>query len=857
MTTDSTHKGLKAPPRISPRTRVLLLTAVVLGTSVRVSTAVPGFYELTGAHVPAMVALTAAFALSERLIFHVEARNEAVSYSPTDIALAIGILFVSPVALVLARMMGAATGMLVWRRPPLCKLAFNLAHFAMETVLAVLLFRLLFGETPDASVLSCLGLLGVLFAVLIVGGLVVATASTQFEGGLGQRLLKELANATVFHLPGAVVAASIAVPMLLEPWLGIISLSPVPVVWSVVRTHGALLHRYTDLTSVHEFSREVGNEAEPSDIASKAVIQIAENLRASTVSLRIWDAHGIPIDVHQGRPIPSEFFPASDVDPRWISILEESHPHRIGMEASGSEDPLSKQLHEIGIEDALVVPLMDDRGVLGLVLLGDRQGATAAFDDDDINRLSAMAQQLAVAIRKGQFHSQIQHEATHDRLTGLPNRVYFEVWVDQALGVRGDQRGAVLLVDLDRFKEINDTFGHHTGDEVLVAVSDRILQCCDERDLAARFGGDDFAVFVPGSNEDDATALAQTISASLEEPFELGIATVAIASSIGIALCPSHGQDASRLLRRADIAMYYAKRRHIRSNMFRDDLEENDSVRVALLADLRAALEAEELRVHYQPKLDAKTGAIVAAEALVRWTHPERGPINPEDFVGLAEQAGLTEELTRQVLGQALRAASEWKRRGRDITVAVNVSAQSLLDEQLEVLVSDQLREVGMDPSRLTLEITEGTMMGDPARTRRILRGLNNLGVKLSVDDFGTGFSSLVNLRHLPVSELKIDRSFVSEMMSENNDEVIVRSTIDLGHNLGLQVVAEGVEDDSIQRRLGEMGCDILQGYGISRPLPPDQFVPWVQEHRDAAAAGTVEELIVPQDLAAPSTPTA
>ena len=529
------------------------------------------------------------------------------------------------------------------------------------------------------------------------------------------------------------------------------------------------------------------------------------------------------------------------------------------MEASGADDPLSQQLHEIGIDDALVVSRMDDRGVLGLVLLGDRQGATAAFDDDDINRLSAMAQQLAVAIRKGQFHSQIQHEATHDRLTGLPNRAYFEVWIDQALGVRGNQRGAVLLMDLDRFKEINDTFGHHTGDEVLVAVSDRIRQCCDERDLAARFGGDEFAVFVPGATDEDATALAQSVSASLEEPFELGVATVAIASSIGIALCPGHGQDASTLLRRADIAMYYAKRRHIRSSTFRDDLKENDSVRVALLADLRAALEAEELRVHYQPKLDVKMGSIVAAEALVRWTHPERGPINPEDFVGLAEQAGLIEELTRQVLGQALRAASEWERRGWDITVAVNVSAQSLLDEQLEVLVSEQLRGVGMDPSRLTLEITESTMMGDPARTHRILRGLNNLGVKLSVGDFGTGFSSLVNLRHLPVSELKIDRSFVSEMMSENNDEVIVRSTIDLGHNLGLQVVAEGVEDDAIQRRLGELGCDLIQGYGISRPLPPDAFVHWVQEHRDAteAEANAEDDLVVPQDMAAPPTPTA
>lgn len=483
-----------------------------------------------------------------------------------------------------------------------------------------------------------------------------------------------------------------------------------------------------------------------------------------------------------------------------------------------------------------------------MIVLRDRQGASTMFDDDDANRLAAMVQQLVVALRKGQFHSQIQHEATHDRLTSLPNRAYFEAWIEQSLTMSGRQ-ASVLLIDLDRFKEINDTFGHHAGDQVLEAVSQRITACGEGSDLAARFGGDEFALFMPGATAAQAAARAEALSESLESPFEIGAATVAIASSIGIATSPDHGHDPGTLIRRADIAMYEAKRRHIRSAVFSDDLEENDSVRLALLGDLRSALETQALEVHFQPKVSVETGQVIAAEALVRWKHPERGPISPEVFVSLAEQAGLIEELTRQVLAESLASAAEWQRRGWQISVAVNVSAQSLLDEELEPLVASELAKVGLDPACLTLEITESTMMGDPARTHRILRGLSDLGIRLSVDDFGTGFSSLVNLRHLPVSELKIDRSFVSEMMMESNDEVIVRSTIDLGHNLGLEVVAEGVENDSIRDRLAELGCDILQGYGISRPLPRDTFAHFVIDHMAAMDAAEDEALTVPQEL--------
>ena len=828
---DNTTETATAAPLVSPRAQVSLLTLSILGLAVWLATNTVDFFVFESSHRWILLALTASFALSERISFHIEARNEAVSHTPSDIALAIGLLFLSPFELVIARFIGAGVGLMMWRRGPVFKTTFNMAHFTLETVFAVWLFRTLAGPPHVPTLSSAMLLLISILAALVVGGLLVATAISRFEGGLAGKLIREVRNSPVFYLPGAVIGVSVAIPMRIDTWLGLMAVGPAPVLWYLIRAHGALLHRYTDLTSVHEFSREVGNVADPEDIARKAVAQIAENLRSGSVGLRIWDAAGRPVDVVHGSRGALEHLPADIADPAWAAMFADGMARDYEVVGDAELDGVEPDTINL-----LLAPLVDERGPIGALALGDRMGVTAAFDEDDRTRLSSIAQQLAVAIRKGQFHSQIQHEATHDRLTGLPNRGYFEAWIDQSLSVE-TTRGAVLLIDLDRFKEINDTFGHHTGDDLLKAVAGRIRSNVREVDVAARFGGDEFAVFVPEADQHEAEALAQSISAALEQPFPLQSATVAIAASVGIAVAPEHGSDAQVLLRRGDIAMYDAKRRHARSMVYADSLEEIDSVRLALLADLRVALENNELTVHYQPKLDLRSDTVVAAEALVRWTHPEHGFVSPEVFVGLAEQAGLIEELTRQVLRLSLEAVNGWRERGLRLSIAVNVSAQSLLDEQLEGLVAAELARSGVDPELLTLEITESTMMGDPARTHRILRSLDTFGVQLSVDDFGTGFSSLVNLRHLPVSELKIDRSFVTDMLRERHDEVIVQSTVDLAHNLGLRVVAEGVEDDLVLEHLTAIGCDVAQGFGISRPLPFDEFTSWAVARRQPPSA--------------------
>jgi diguanylate cyclase (GGDEF)-like protein len=393
-------------------------------------------------------------------------------------------------------------------------------------------------------------------------------------------------------------------------------------------------------------------------------------------------------------------------------------------------------------------------------------------------------------------------------------------------------------MDLDRFKEINDTLGHAAGDHVLKVVAKRLHECLRASDTVARLGGDEFGLLLPKQTEpSELVKLLEKISSAVEEPIDLDGLPLAIESSIGVAFYPDHGLNSEELMQRADVAMYAAKQESIRYAYYDKRSDDHDPLRLTIIGELRRAIEQRELVLYYQPKASLRDATVTSVEALVRWIHPQRGLVPPDEFIPQAQETGLMKPLTLYVLDEALRQLRAWQDAGIDLTVSVNLATRNLLDVAFPDDVLAGLERWGVDPARLELEITESTMLDDPFRTKIVLDRLHGMGIKLSIDDFGTGYSSLAYLRQLPVSEIKIDRSFVLHMDENPDDAVIVRSTIDLGRNLGLRVVAEGVETQEAWQQLEDLGCDVAQGYFLSRPVPADQLEDWLGARASSRAS--------------------
>ena len=417
----------------------------------------------------------------------------------------------------------------------------------------------------------------------------------------------------------------------------------------------------------------------------------------------------------------------------------------------------------------------------------------------------------------------LAREAYFDELTGLPNRTRFTHEVERALREAKGKDTAVLLFDLDRFKEINDTLGHGCGDEVLRAVAARLATLNAPGFVLARLGGDEFGILAR-ADAGSAFSLGRRALHAFKLSFEIDGIPLAVESSIGAAIAPEHATDAESLIRRADVAMYAAKERRAGIAIYDPESDPNDAERLALGGELGRALDEEELLLFYQPKISLSSGRIIGVETLVRWLHPRRGLLPPSEFMPFAERTGLIRPLSHYVLERAIRQCSVWQTAAIDIHVAVNLTMHDLVDAELPTDVATLLAEAGLPPERLEVEITESAIMSDPFRVRQALLHLSELGVRIAIDDFGTGYSSLGYLKRLPVDELKIDRSFVIAMATNANDATIVRSTIDLGRNLGLTVVAEGVERGETLERLKELGCDVAQGYVMGQPAPAEEL---------------------------------
>jgi len=452
-------------------------------------------------------------------------------------------------------------------------------------------------------------------------------------------------------------------------------------------------------------------------------------------------------------------------------------------------------------------------------MLSNEAGALIIKQTDELRKRSVLLEQKAA------------YQATHDALTGLPNRALFLDRLQQAIiaAKRDNALMAVLILDMDRFKEVNDTLGHYNGDRLLKQVALRLFGVIRESDTLARIGGDEFGFILAKlqGGEDDIEKITQKIKKSLTGAFALENLFFEVQASIGASLFPEHGKDADTLIKRADVAMYAAKQNKLGYALYAKNLDQHSPRRLTLTGELRQAINNDELVLHFQPKVASATGRLHAVETLVRWNHPNHGLVPPSEFIPLAERTGLIEELTLWVLKNALRQGAYWHSHNLPIGIAVNISAHSLLDPEFSEILTGFLSSADFPTESLSMEITETSIMVDPDRSLEILHRLHQQGINLSIDDFGTGYSSLAYLKKLPVSELKIDKSFVLDMLTNESDATIVNATIQLGHNLGLKVVAEGVENKHTFSGLRSMGCDFLQGFFIGQPVPAEMIAGW------------------------------
>jgi diguanylate cyclase (GGDEF)-like protein len=609
------------------------------------------------------------------------------------------------------------------------------------------------------------------------------------------------------------------------------------------RAYAALADRNLDLERLYRFTQAVTSSPEVDEILRNVLSEARELLHSERAEIAfVASGRGDVAHVRLGAGGRlGRSTSLSGSEEQWLlsQVVTEGSPVLI---ARSTRDPEHRRwLSAQAAREAVAVPLQGAAGILGVLVVTDRLGEVRTYDEDDVLLLETVANHAAVALQNGELVDKLRHDAMHDALTGLPNRAALRMQLSTALETAADGHSpgiAVLILDLDGFRDINDTLGHEQGDLLLAEVAERLRTAVGAAGLVARLGGDEFAVLVHGAGEEHAVRIGQRMLRALEQAVVLGGMEVQVGASLGVALGPLHAADPAGMLKRADIAMSEAKASTGGIRVYEPTLDADNPRRLMLVSELRTALNHGQLEVHVQPQARLDSGRVVSVEALARWHHPTLGTVGPDEFIPIAERSGLVGLLTSHVLDRSLAAVAAWRRQGHDLGIAVNLSTRSLHDADLVAEVSSLLRRHDVPADRLTLEVTESSVMADPARAIELLHQLRDLGVRLSVDDFGTGYSSLSYLKRLPVQEVKIDRSFVTGLREHGSEDVaIVRAIVDLGRHLGLEVVAEGVEDQETWDLLASMGCDLVQGWHLSKAMPVGGLLPWLAVPRPRAAA--------------------
>ena len=799
-------------PAAAPTTYgVWLLILLLTGAAAALQWALPHDLHARAASDPfSWAGLTAGFALAELCVVHLTVRREAISFACAEVPWVLGLFLVSPGQLVVARVVGGAVALVWHRRQSLVKLAFNLAQCWLGAVAAVAVWRVAVGAADPLSMRGWLAAVGSAAAIEVVSALAVTAVITLRDGRSGPVPVALLTgvSASVANASFALVTLEV----LRSNWLGFWTIAVLALFLGLAqRAHLALLRRHDAMERLQVFTHRVGSSGLELDaVVHEVLTGVRELLEVETVVLDL---------THP----PTTWRCDSD------GIRQDAPPDRLPEPSSAQ--PQSRGAH---VAD-LTVALKDDGEPFGALTVSGRLGAVGGLRLSDLLLLEAVAGHAAIGLQNGRLADQLrqnaadsEYQALHDDLTGLPNRPLFERVTTEVLEAYPES--AVLLLDLDRFKEVNDTLGHEVGDTVLQEVARRLLDALPHASCVARLGGDEFAVVLAGAGLAAAEQCAFVIAATLAVPLDFPDVRLALDATVGVALAAHGDSDVADLRRRAEVAMYDAKDQHSGVAVYSPERDHHSAQRLSLVSDLRTAISSGELFLAYQPQARTADGSVASVEALVRWQSPARGVVPPDEFIGVAERTGLIGPLTDWVLRTALAQCRRWLDEGLDLSVAVNLSPRTLHETSFVRRLESMLSEAGVPPPRLILEITEGAILADPERAVDVLWELRRAGVRLSIDDLGVGHSSLTYLKKLPVHEIKIDRSFVTRMVDDNADEAIVTAVIQLVHRLGMTVVAEGVEDERTWARLRLLAADSVQGHWLSRPLPAEQLGPWLRD---------------------------
>jgi diguanylate cyclase (GGDEF)-like protein len=821
---------------------------LVAGSAALVWIAAPGLDAFAAPYSAAVSLpwwlLALGFAIAGLLVFDIEVNREAHSFTFSEVPLALGLLFAGPAGLIVGRLVGE-TGVLVFReRQGPMKLVFNLSVCVAECSTALVAFRMIVGSNGINAPGTWIA---VFAAVLIADGVGVAAVALAIHWHGGR---PDVAGLWIWAGITASANTSLALAGALLLWTNGWAASLLVVVGVVLllayRSYTALSRRYASLSLFYDFTTTVAGSVRAEPVLETILEKTRELLRADFAEITVLRGDGgggeiLHLAARTDAPIVAGTVDALVPAPCLVGPVVDRH--RVAIVARGTRDVEERTfLEHAGIRDAMVAPLLTNGEVMGAITVGDRIGEVSTFDSEAARLFLTLANHASVALENGRLIDQLSREvlerefqALHDALTGLPNRTLFLERVAETTRRPSRQGFAVLLLDLDGFKDVNDTLGHDNGDLLLEEVARRLPQSVPPGSTVARLGGDEFGVLLPdAATEADALAVSRAVREVLGRPYEIAEMTLESSGSIGVACWPEHADDVSALIKCADVAMYDAKTTTEGIATYHADRDDHTLRRLSLASQLRRAIENDELMVYYQPKARLSDGEIIGVEALARWRHEELGMVPPDEFVAIAERTGLIGPLTGFVLRTAIEQCAEWRRAGYDLSVAVNLSVRNLLDLDLPASIGRLLALSRVNPSCLILEITESTIM-DTRRGVDALERLAGMGIHLAIDDFGTGYSSLSYLQELPVHELKVDKSFVMGIGVDRSNAAIVRTIVDLGHNLGLRVVAEGVEDQVCWDALRAMSCDIAQGYALSRPIPASALEDWLRDRRTAA----------------------